>query len=137
MTIAIQQIEAALGLAKYTERNVTGYVVDQIGHSYRIYDDHHSKTIYGLSAALAYATELAAEASAALTTIDVFTEDGTLYARCDGRPDLSFEISWPEQITGSTDSLSIAAAVTSHLGLEQHQVASVDHDGEFIFIHIH
>ncbi len=137
MTIAIQQIEAALGLAKYTERNVTGYVVDQIGHSYRIYDDQHSKTIYGLSAALAYATELAAEASAALTTIDVFTEDGTLYARCDGRPDLSFEISWPEQITGSTDSLSIAAAVTSHLGLEQDQIAAVDHDGDFIFIHIH
>jgi hypothetical protein len=71
------------------------------------------------------------------TTIDVFTECGTLYARCDGRPDLSCKISWPEQITGSTDSLDIAAAVTSHLGLEQDQIAAVDHDKQFIFIHIH
>jgi hypothetical protein len=72
-----------------------------------------------------------------LTTIDIFTECGTLYARCDGCPDLSCEIPWPEQITGSTDSLSVAAAVTSHLGLEEHQVAAVDHDDAFIFVHIH
>ena len=72
-----------------------------------------------------------------LTTIDAFTEGGILYARCDGRPDLSCEIPWAEQITGSTDSLSVAAAVTSHLGLEQHQIVAVDHDGDFIFIHIH
>ena len=72
-----------------------------------------------------------------LTTIDVFTEGGILHACCDGRPDLSCEISWPEQITGSTDSLDIAAAVTSHLGLEQDQIAAVDHDGQFIFVHIH
>ena len=72
-----------------------------------------------------------------LITIDVFTEDGTLYARCDGRPDLSCEIPWSEQITGSTDSLDVAAAVTSHLGLEQDQIAAVDHDKLFIFIHIH
>lgn len=137
MTTPIQQIRAALGLARCRKNNVTGYCVEQIGDRFRIYDDYHSKTLDDLSSALTYATELAAEATAALTTIDVFTEGGTLYARCDGRPDLSCEIPWPEQITAASDSLSIAAAVTSHLGLEQHQIASVDHDDEFIFVHIY
>jgi hypothetical protein len=137
MANAIQQIEAALGLAKQSARNVSGYCVEQIGDAFRVYDDHHSETFSLLPAALAFAQELAADAVASLTTIDVFTEDGTLYARCNGRPDLSCEIPWPEQITGSTDSLSVAAAVTSHLGIMQDQIAAVDHDGDFIFIHIH
>lgn len=72
-----------------------------------------------------------------LTTINVVTEGGTLYAHCDGRPELSCEIPWPEQITGSTDSLSVAAAVASHLGLTQDQIAAVDHEGIWIFVHIH
>ena len=137
MITGIQQIEAALGLAKQTARNVTGYCVEQTGNTYRIYDDYHSETFDDLPTALAYAAELAAQASADLTTIEVHQEDGKLTARCDGRPELSCEIPWPEQITGSTDSLDIAAAVTSHLGLTQDQIAAVDHDGEFIFIHIH
>jgi hypothetical protein len=137
MTTPIQQIRVALGLARCCKTNVTGYCVEQTGNRFRIYDDYHSETFCDLPAALAYAAELAAEAVADLTTIDVFTEGGTLHARCDGRPDLCCEIPWPEQITGSTDSLSVAAAVTSHLGLEQHQIAAVDHDGDFIFIHIH
>ncbi len=136
-TAAVKKIQSALGLARCSETNVTGYVVEQIGDAFRIYDDHGSETFGDLSAALAYATELAAEAVASLTTIDVFTEGGTLYTRCDGRPDLCCEIPWLEQITGSTDSLSIAAAITSHLGMEQHQIAAVDHDKEWIFIHVH
>jgi pyruvoyl-dependent arginine decarboxylase (PvlArgDC) len=67
MNTAIQQIEAALGLAKCSDRNVTGYVVEQTGNTYRIYDDYHSETFYDLPAALAYAAELAAEAVEALS----------------------------------------------------------------------
>ena len=137
MTTPIQQIRVALGLARCCKTNVTGYCVEQTGNRFRIYDDYHSETFDDLPAALAYAAELAAEASADLTTIEVHQEDGKLTARCDGRPELSCEIPWPEQITGSTDSPSVAAAVTSHLGLEQDQIAADDHDGDFIFIHIH
>jgi hypothetical protein len=72
-----------------------------------------------------------------ITTIEVFTESGKLHSRCDERPDLCCEIDWLHVVDGSTDSLSTAAAVTSHLGLEQDQIAAVDHDGEVIFVHIH
>ena len=72
-----------------------------------------------------------------LTTIEVFTEDGFLFAQSDGRNDLSFAIEWPVQITSATDSLDIAAAVGSHLGLTHDQIESVDHDKDMIFIHIY
>jgi hypothetical protein len=62
----IQQIEAALGLAKQSARNVSGYVVEQIGDAFRIYDDHCSKSFRSLNKALAYARECAAEAVEAL-----------------------------------------------------------------------
>jgi len=71
-----------------------------------------------------------------LTTIEVFSEDGFLFAQADGRKDFSFAIEWPNQITSSTDSLDVAAAVTSHLGLTQDRIESVDHDKDMIFIHI-
>jgi hypothetical protein len=66
MTIAFQQIEAALGLARCSETNITGYVVEQIGDTFRIYDDYCSKSFCSLGEALAYARECAAEAVEAL-----------------------------------------------------------------------
>jgi hypothetical protein len=64
----IQQIEAALGLAKQSARNVSGYVVEQIGDAFRIYDDHCSESFCSLQKALAYARECAAEAVEALAS---------------------------------------------------------------------
>jgi hypothetical protein len=136
-TAAVKKIEAALGLARCSETNITGYCVEQTGNRFRIYDDYHSETFDDLPAALAYSAELAAEASADLTTIEVHQEDGRLIARCDGHPHLCCEIPWPRQITAASDSQSIVAAVTSRLELTQDQIAAVDHDGEFIFVHIH
>jgi hypothetical protein len=66
MTTAVKQIEAALGLARCSETNITGYVVEQIGDTFRIYDDYCSKSFRSLNKALAYARECAAEAVEAL-----------------------------------------------------------------------
>jgi hypothetical protein len=63
---AVKKIEAALGLARCSETNVTGYVVEQIGDTFRIYDDHCSKSFRSLNKALAYARECAVEAVEAL-----------------------------------------------------------------------
>ena len=65
-TAAVKKIEAALGLARCSETNITGYVVEQIGDTFRIYDDYCSKSFCSLGEALAYARECAAEAVEAL-----------------------------------------------------------------------
>ena len=65
-TDAVKKIEAALGLARCSETNITGYVVEQIGDTFRIYDDYCSKSFRSLREALTYARECAAEAVEAL-----------------------------------------------------------------------
>jgi hypothetical protein len=77
--------------------------------------------------------ELQAQDEPELKTITVHWADGKLCAICDEDHTLQSNVVRWDPITASSDSHAIAIAVTEINGAEIH---SVDHDGEFVHVHV-
>jgi len=72
-----------------------------------------------------------------MKTITVTWDDehgGRLVAQCDENHTLSSNVvRWPEPITAKSDSWAIAHAVTE---INHAEIAAVDHDSEYVHVHV-